>query len=208
MSAKQQDGSRARAHAPVQARSQKRIDAAMTAAEKLLVEIGPERTSVPEIANAAGVPRPTIYQYFPDKYALFAHLADGHFERVLTYIADALSREEARGWREVVTAAVKAATDYYNANAVARILLLTGPYGIRDREAQAEKDRALSKLLRERFSQDSSLGKLPDDPDVVALAIEMAFACLKYGYFQDGAISAGICAEATRAAVRYLSSWE
>ena len=54
----------------------KRVDAALAAAEKLLVEMGPEKTSIPEIANLANVPRTTIYQYFPDKYALFAHLAE------------------------------------------------------------------------------------------------------------------------------------
>jgi len=205
---KPSNSSAARSRAPVQARSQKRIDAAIAAAEKLLVQIGPERTSIPEIANVAEVPRTTIYQYFPDKYALFAHLAESRSEQISNYIADAISREDPDDWRELIKSGIEAATDFYNANDVARILLLTGPFGARDREAHAIKDEALSKVFRTRFAQGGHLADLPVNPDVMALAIEIAFACLKYGYVRGKTISPSICAEATRATVRYLEVWE
>ncbi|PKA05029.1 TetR/AcrR family transcriptional regulator, partial [Leptospira ellisii] len=63
---------------PSQERSQNRMALVLDAAERLLVELGPEETSIPEIAKISGVPRASIYQFFPDKYALFTRLAEKH----------------------------------------------------------------------------------------------------------------------------------
>ena len=115
-----------------------------------------------------------------------------------------MASEGALDWRDMIRTVINAAADYYNSNEVARILLLTGPFGARDREAHASKDGDLAKLFRMHFSQGGHLATLPETPDAMALAIEIAFACLKYGYLQDGHISAPICVEATRATIRYL----
>jgi len=55
----------ARARIPVQERSQQRVAQIIEAAESLLIKLGPEETSIPEIAKITGIPRASIYQFFP-----------------------------------------------------------------------------------------------------------------------------------------------
>ena len=187
---------------PVQARSLKRIEAACEAAEKLLVELGPDKTSIPEIAAAAGVPRATIYQYFPDRYALFASLAETQFRRITEQVDQALTETGKIGWRGLVSVGVDAAAAFYNANEVAAILLLLGPFGSADRAAHVEKDKVLAGHFRTRLGLGESISA--SEPDRIELAIQIAFACLRYGYIHDGIISPEISAEASRAATAYI----
>lgn len=49
---------------PKQERSQKRMDQVVLTTEKMLLEIGIEKISIPEIAKESGVPRASIYQFF------------------------------------------------------------------------------------------------------------------------------------------------
>jgi AcrR family transcriptional regulator len=205
MSSKQQNvAEKRRLRAPVQERSQKRIEAAKAATEKLLIKIGPERTSIPEIASAAKVPRASIYQYFPDKYALFAELAETHFKRITEHAKDVSEKDAGRDWQSLVRTVIRATAEYYNANKVAGILLLMGPFSLRDRRAYLAKDEELSTHFRAQLMRKDRLPRLPQTPDVVALAIEIAFACFKYGYTREGKISTAICDEAARAVIRYL----
>lgn len=198
--------SRRQPRGPVQARSQRRIEAAILVAEKLLVELGPDRTSIPEIAARAEVPRTTIYQYFPDKYALFAHMAESQYERIASAINAAASGAGQADWRELIRIVVDAVAGFYNANEVAAILLLLGPFGSADGAAHIEKDKLLANLFRARLGFDRGGG---DDqagaPDRIGLAIQIAFACLRWGYMHDRFISPEIRTEAVRATTAYIA---
>ncbi|WP_104494443.1 TetR/AcrR family transcriptional regulator [Paracoccus denitrificans] len=201
MTTEASQNSRRQPRGPVQARSQKRIDAALAAAEKLLVELGPDKTSIPEIAARADVPRTTIYQYFPDKYALFAHMAESQYGRIADAIGVATAGAQDADWRELVRIVVDAVADFYNTNEVAAILLLMGPFGSADSAAHARKDKGLADLFRARLGLDAPA----DTPDRINLAIQIAFACLRWGYLQDGFLSPAIRAEAVRATTAYIA---
>jgi AcrR family transcriptional regulator len=192
-----------RMRGPVQARSQKRIDAAIAAAERLLEDLGPERISIPEIAAEANVPRATIYQYFPDKYALFAHMAEGQYRRIFDTVAAATAEAGRADWKELVRIAIDAVAGFYNANRIAAILILMGPFGTSDHAAHVEKDRMLANLFRARLG----LEKLDraGDPDRIGLAIQIAFACLRHGYMHEHFISPAIRAEAIRATTTFIA---
>src|SRR4051794_31633826 len=57
---------------PQQSRSQATLDFLMQATDELLMELGYERTTIPKIAQRAGMSAPAIYRYFPTKEALLA----------------------------------------------------------------------------------------------------------------------------------------
>lgn len=97
---------------------------------------------------------------------------------------------------------VDAAADFYNANEAAAILLLKGPFGGADSAAHVEKDRVLADLFRARLGLN---GDADDAPDRIGLAIQIAFACLRWGYLRDRSISPAICAEAVRATTAYIA---
>jgi AcrR family transcriptional regulator len=60
---------------PTQERSRKRFDAMLDAFAELLVEMGFEAITTHHVAERAGVPVGTLYQFFPNKYALATALS-------------------------------------------------------------------------------------------------------------------------------------
>lgn len=190
---------------PAQERSVARMTKVLETAEQLLEQLGPEKTSIPAIAEASGVPRAAIYPFFPDKYALFSHLARLHMERLVVVLSEArLDNAADDDWRAWVQVLIETATDYYNRHPVASILLLRGALADGDDQAHAVKNQAISTLLRTKMS---ALTALPESPDAAVLSVEIAFACMKYGYAQEGSISATLCREAVHAAQAYLAQW-
>ena len=192
---------------PVQERSTARMSKVLEAAERMLEELGPEKTSIPALAEKAGVPRAAIYPFFPDKYAVFSYLARLHMDRLTDALAISKA-ERATSWQAWVEVMIKGAADYYNAHPVASILLLRGAFTDDDRDAHAAKNQTIGESLRAKAVSLGQLPKLPMKPDAAALAVEVAFACMKYGYLHEHRISPAICREATHAVVAYLAQWD
>jgi AcrR family transcriptional regulator len=179
----------------------------LEAAERMLADIGPEKTSIPALADVTDVPRAAIYPFFPDKYALFSHLAQIHMHR-LTETLTGSKAERTRTWRTWIEAVIHVAADYYNDHPAASILLLRGGFTEADRAAHETKNMAIGQMLRTKAQQLDWLCAMPMKPDVASIAVELAFACMKYGYVQEGTVSSAICQEATRAVTSYLSQWD
>ncbi|MCP1603729.1 TetR/AcrR family transcriptional regulator [Pseudomonas citronellolis] len=192
---------------PQQERSQTRIAKVLEAAEQLLGEVGPDAASIPEISKLSGVPRASIYQFFPDKYVLFAHLARLQMERIGALIVD-LQPLADEGWKGAIHRIVRGVAEYYNTHPAAAALLMRGNFTPTDRKAHEEKDAMIGNLLRGYLQAQGVLAGLPQQPDAATLSVEIAFACMKYGYLAQGHISEAICDEAAAAAIVYLSRWE
>jgi AcrR family transcriptional regulator len=67
---------------PTQARAKERVERILAAATELIAEAGSEPMRMSEIAERAGVPIGSLYQYFPDKAAILRTLATRVMERV------------------------------------------------------------------------------------------------------------------------------
>jgi AcrR family transcriptional regulator len=191
---------------PIQERAAARMAKVLSAAEQMLATLGPEKTSIPALAEAADVPRAAIYPFFPDKYALFSHLAQSHMAQLAQVLREAelKSADTLHDW---VDAAVAATARYYNAHPAASVLLLRGAFTEPEQEAHAAKNLTIGEMFRAKVRELPELDALPSDPDVVLIAIELAFACMKYGYAREGTVSPAICREATRAVTNYLGQW-
>jgi len=184
-----------------------RMAKVLEAAERMLEEVGPEKTSIPALAEVTGVPRAAIYPFFPDKYGLFSHLALIHMDGLTKALA--VSAENAtRDWREWVDAAIRITADYYNAHPAASVLLLRGSFSDTDRAAHEAKNVTLGTLFRARAASMGALTALPTTPDAATIGLEIAFACMKHGYAKEGWVSPEICQEASRAVIAYLGSWD
>ncbi|HBO4336429.1 TPA: TetR/AcrR family transcriptional regulator [Pseudomonas aeruginosa] len=192
---------------PQQERSQTRITKVLEAAEQLLSEVGPDAASIPEISKLSGVPRASIYQFFPDKYVLFAHLAQLQMERLGALIVS-MQPQAKEDWRAAIGRVVRGVVNYYNSHPAAAALLMRGNFTPTDRQAHQEKDAMIGSLLRDFLQAQGVLKELPLQPDAASLSVEIAFACMRYGYLADGSISEAICIEATEATIAYLSRWE
>lgn len=71
--------------APVQARSRARFEAILETALTLIVEQGSDLVAMREIAARTGISIASLYQYFPDKAAIIATLAERCFEEGRSY---------------------------------------------------------------------------------------------------------------------------
>ncbi len=80
---------------PQQARSRARVRAIVAAADRILAGEGVEALTIRRIADGAGVPTGTVYQFFEDKAAVLSALAQHYmdgFGETMTEAVEAASR--------------------------------------------------------------------------------------------------------------------
>jgi AcrR family transcriptional regulator len=76
---------------PKQERSQATVQAVLTAAAQVLVRVGYDRANTGLIAEAAGVSVGSVYQYFPNKDAVFRNLLEQGLEDLIAKTVEALA---------------------------------------------------------------------------------------------------------------------
>src|SRR5580658_4614608 len=79
---------------PVQARAQVTVEAVFDAAIKLLKRAGSASLTTNRIAETAGVSIGSVYQYFPNKHAVFIALHQRHIAQVDDIMRRHLSRPD------------------------------------------------------------------------------------------------------------------
>ena len=77
---------------PAQERSRQTVNCIVEAAGRLLVEHGRLGVTTNAVAEHAGVSIGSLYQYFPDKDAIFATLQERHRDQVIPLIQHTLAR--------------------------------------------------------------------------------------------------------------------
>ncbi|NUO50489.1 MAG: TetR/AcrR family transcriptional regulator [Polyangiaceae bacterium] len=92
---------------PRQARSKVTVDAILTAAARILVDVGYDRANVNEIARRAGVSIGSLYQYYPTKEALMNAVVERHAQTVLAAFQDGLPDFAQLPPRDAVRAVVR-----------------------------------------------------------------------------------------------------
>lgn len=84
---------------PTQARARERVERILATASEMIAETGSDAMRMTELAERAGVPIGSLYQYFPDKPAILRTLALAVMERVRegleTGLKDIADREDA-----------------------------------------------------------------------------------------------------------------
>lgn len=91
---------------PVQQRSQERYERLLDACAGLLDEVGPTALTTKEVAQRAGVPIGTLYQFFSGKENLLGALAERNLARYLDRLGELLAAAAPVGVPEFVDLAV------------------------------------------------------------------------------------------------------
>lgn len=86
-----------------QQRSQERRRKIVAAATRLFGRRGIAQTSLTDVAKLAGVPLPSLYDYFKDKRALVAAVPEENYLALYRQLADAPSSDPRRQLREIYT---------------------------------------------------------------------------------------------------------
>ncbi len=87
-------------HRPVQKRGILRFEAILTAAREVLSKQGYEHFTIEDVAAAAAVPVGSVYQYFPNKFALVAELAAQDTEFLVGAINEAAPTFPTEDWQQ------------------------------------------------------------------------------------------------------------
>lgn len=88
---------------PVQARSRERVERILDAAAQLLAEEGYNAVKTNAIAKRADVSIGSVYQFFPNRFAIFNALADRYREKIARTLSVHMSREVARqSWKNAI----------------------------------------------------------------------------------------------------------
>jgi AcrR family transcriptional regulator len=89
-------------HRPVQKRGILRFAAILGGARQVLSEQGYEHFTIEDVAAAAAVPVGSVYQYFPNKFALVAELAAQDTEFLVGAINEAAPAFPTEDWQQEI----------------------------------------------------------------------------------------------------------
>lgn len=148
---------------PVQRRSRERVDAILGATTALLAEVDGSDITTTLIAERAGVPVGSLYEYFVDREAVVdavaARMLDRHDERLMAALAEPFASVE-----ELVDGVFAAYADFYRDEPAFVALRSSSLYTREHREWIVER---IDHLLAELVKLGVDAGLLPDDPGLV-----------------------------------------
>jgi AcrR family transcriptional regulator len=98
---------------PQQERSRARVRQILVAADRVLADDGFEALTVRRIAQSAGVPVGSIYQFFPDKAAVIDALARTYIEEFEAAIGELTEAARGAVWQDPVQTLVDAFAQMY-----------------------------------------------------------------------------------------------
>ena len=109
---------------PQQLRARQTVDAILEAVIRILKREGPDAVTTNRIAEVAGVSIGSVYQYFPDKRAIFAALHQRHIEQIDRVMESALIQNASAPLDRLMRALVDAMIDAHSADPELHDLLL------------------------------------------------------------------------------------
>jgi len=140
---------------PQQRRARDTVEAVLDAVVRLLKRDGVAAVTTNRIAEVAGVSIGSVYQYFPDKRAIYLALHDRHAEQVQRALLACVAEHEGAALEQLVPALVDTLADAHAGDPeLYQLLLSEVPHG-------ADSTRELEQRLRAAL-RPSVLAAAPD----------------------------------------------
>ena len=99
---------------PQQARSKERVDRILDAAAQLLAEEGYNAVKTNHIAKRAGVSIGSVYQFFPNRFAIFHALAERYRGRITEVLAEYIGPEaNLDSWEDALDGTIDALAELW-----------------------------------------------------------------------------------------------
>ena len=110
---------------PRQRRAQQTVDAVLDAVVRVLKREGFSATTTNRIAEVAGVSIGSVYQYFPDRQAIFVALHQRHIDQIDRMVETRLMEHAASSLDELIRAMIEGMIDAHSADLELYELLAT-----------------------------------------------------------------------------------
>ena len=134
-------------HRPVQHRGRVRFDAILTAARELLAEGGVEGFTIDDVATRAGIPVGSVYQFFPNKFAIVAELDARDTAALIDDMAASADRFALGDWQSETNALIDLVAAHWVDDPTRRAVWLAMRSNAATRSLAAENSRALVATL-------------------------------------------------------------
>lgn len=191
-------------HRPVQERGRVRFDAILTAARELLSERGVEGFTIEDVAARAQIPVGSMYQFFPNKFAIVAELDLRDTESLISDLTASASRFEYGGdWQAATNDLIDLLAEHWVRDPSRRAVWLAMRSTAATRSLAAEHSRALVTMLLPmigRLTEDLSSEELLPVCEVV---VEIAQSLLHFSV-SDGTPNPATVQELKRMLRAYL----
>jgi AcrR family transcriptional regulator len=169
---------------PRQARSRRRVEGLLDAAERVVVEHGMESVTTRDIAEAAGVPVASLYQYFSDKEDVLLALAQRDMEEMDTQVAADLAELEVLSVSSLVRTTMMAFVSVYHRRRAFVEIYLRGRTNQAVHRFGREHNRRVAEMLR-AYAIDAGLAAQDLSPMVAELAVEVGDRVFQLAYAED-----------------------
>lgn len=200
-------GARAR-RVPTQERSRKRVEAILDAAAVVFAEAGFEAATTEAIAERAKTSIGSLYQFFPNKLALFEALAARSIARLREVVDELLNeKDKPRSWKILIDATIDRFASLREADPDFKTMLINFQlYGL-----YAEADKALHRHTIERVTimiRRYAPRLPPAQRRVVAtLIVEIISALLLHSHREEPSFAKKLMEETKTLLHRYLSPY-
>jgi AcrR family transcriptional regulator len=195
-----------RRRVPAQERSRERVARVLDAAAHEFAERGVEAATVESIAERARTSVGSIYQFFPNKRALYEAIGDLYLEEVRVLFAAMVSDDTVRAsWRQVVSAAIDGFAAMHRTSVTFRAVWSNVLYSRRFLHAGQALNRELAERAEVVFAQLARKKIAPARRKLMAtVAIETISALLLLANDQPRAQGDALLGEAKVIVERYL----
>lgn len=189
---------------PMRRRGVERVNLLLDATERLLGEHSDEDISLAQIAEAAGVPLPSVYHFFPNRNAAFEALAMRFNEEIYQRSIAPLRDPEPGSWQELLDRKHAAAAAFQNSRPAALRLFLGAGVSVSIRNADFSGNRRIAVSRARFFDAYFHMPVLEDLADRLEIAAAASDGIWAMSFGRHGYITDMLRQEATATAIAYL----
>ncbi len=157
---------------PRQERSRRRVEGLLDAAARLVVEHGVEAVTTRGIAEAAGAPVASLYQYFSDKEDVMLALAQRDMDEMDAQVADDLAAIEELSVATLVRTTMRAFVSVYHRRPAFVEIYLRGRTNLAVHRFGREHNARIAETLR-AFALEAGLARADLPVPAALLAVEV-----------------------------------
>ncbi len=190
-------------HRPVQARGRVRFDAILTAARELLAEAGMDGFTVEDVAGHAGIPVGSIYQFFPNKYAIVAELDASDTAALVDDLIDNADRFPHDDWQNQTDELIDLVAAHWVDDPTRRAVWLAMRSTAATRTLAAEHSRALVSVLLPMIQRLARGRTFEEQVTISEVVVEMCQSLLHFSV-SDGRPNPATVVELKRMLRAYL----
>jgi AcrR family transcriptional regulator len=169
---------------PTQERSRRRVEGILDAAARLVLERGVEALTTRDIADAAGVPVASLYQYFADKEGVLLALAERDMEEMDTQVSADLGRLEVLTVAGVVRSVMMSFVEVYHRRRAFVEIYLRGRTNAAVHRFGREHNARVAETLH-AFAVDAGLTGPDLTPAMALLAVEVGDRVFQLAFEHD-----------------------